>query len=127
MKYQKKSQLVVLASLLLLFSLVFIYSLETENYYIKKKSDISILENINSQVCKMAYDSNSSNLIQRFNDMEIDIENFCLDLEGFCDLNISLKTGMPPAGNFSLLNHTQYNYMINFSLNQIRFQGDLKC
>ncbi|MFW5704554.1 MAG: hypothetical protein ACOCXG_01805 [Nanoarchaeota archaeon] len=121
----KKSQLLVLSGLILILSLVFIYSLETGNNYIRQSGEIYIIDNVISEVCNLGKMSNGTNIDARYQDVVLEIDEYC-DLYGFfCNVSIVKQAGAPT--NLSLLNYTHYDYSVSLKTETTLYRGGFNC
>jgi len=125
LKKTNKGQFLILSASLVLSLLFFIYSIETENSYIIKSTKFYILDNIKYESCNIGKLSNGSYLDQRFLNFSGKVKSYCEDRGFLCELNITKKNGAPT--NLSLLNYTSYNYRINYSVENYKFEGNFTC
>lgn len=114
-----------MSTLLLSVLLLFIYYSGTENFYIVKKGEFNILENIQYETCKIGQFSNGSQIDLRFTNFTSEVFNYCQNLNYYCNLSI-IKNATAPT-NLSLLNYTYYDYSINYSANKFKFNGSFNC
>jgi hypothetical protein len=123
----KKSQLIVLSLFFVISALILIYYTETENFYISKNEGNYILRNIEYESCMVGRLSNGTYLDSRFSNFSESVKNYCSNYNSdyWCILNITKKSGAPT--NLSLLNYTYYNYHINISFNNFKFNGNFTC
>ena len=121
----KKSQMFIISGFFVILGLLFIYSLETENYYIISSSKSSLLSNIIHQTCQIGEISNGSYLDSRFAQFESNIETYCPQIGVSCNLTISKSAGAPT--NLSELDYTYYNYSIDYENWGYSYSGDFNC
>lgn len=120
----KKSQFVIFSGLFLLSSLIFIYSLETQNNYISNFNEFNILHNIEIETCDIGKFSNGSFINSRFSNFTSYVYNYCDSFGYICILNIS-NTDMET--NISILNYNNYSYNIVFNYNGYNYTGNFTC
>jgi hypothetical protein len=125
MEIIKKSQILILSSLILMSFLIFIYYSETENIYIKEKGDLYLLNNIIYETCKVGKLSNGTNLDPRFQNITLEINNYCNSFGNLCILNIVKKATAPT--NDSLLTYNDYDYSINFNWGDYTYSSNFNC
>lgn len=125
MMKNKSGQLFIISGFLVILGLFFIYSLETENYYIISSSKSSLLSNIVHQTCEIGRISNGSYIDSRFSDFETNIENYCPTISASCNLTISKSAGAPT--NLSELDYTYYNYSIAYEYREFSYSGSFNC
>ena len=121
----KSGQFFMISGFLITLGLIFIYSIETENYYIISPSKSSLLSNIEYQVCKVATNSNGSFIDTRFSDIETNIENYCSDISISCDLVIDKSLSAPT--NLSELNYSYYNFSISYQDGGFSLGEEFEC
>jgi uncharacterized membrane protein len=121
----KKGQLFLISSFLLFFSVLFIYSLETENTYITSSSKNGILGNIIYESCQVGIKSNGSYIDLRYSEFTSNVSNYCDNLNYVCSLTIIKKGGAPT--NLSDLNYTHYDYNINYENEGFVYTNDFTC
>ncbi len=127
MMKDNKSQFFIFSVLFFLLLLLFIYSLETQNFYIESKNDFYILDNIKYEICYIAKNSDYINMETRFNQLSLDISSYCLQYSNICNLSIIKKNYMPPFGNITLLNYSQFDYNIYFNWNGLIVEENFIC
>lgn len=125
MNYHKKSQLFILSALLLILLLIFTYSLETDNTYIVKTSKYNLLNNIQYETCMIGKTSQGSNITSRYSSYEINVENYCTNLNHICDLTISNNTVLP--SNTSLIDYTMFDYHIKYEMSNFHYDQNFTC
>jgi len=121
----KKSQLLVLSGLILILSLVFIYSLETGNNYIRQSGEIHIVNNVISEVCNLGKMSNGTNIDVRYQDVVLEIDEYCDLYDFYCNVSIVKKPTAPI--NLSLLNYTHYDYNVSLKTKTTLYDGGFSC
>jgi hypothetical protein len=125
MNSNKKGQLFIIGGFFIMLSLVFIYSLETDNHYIISSSKSSLLSNIIDQTCQVATLSNGSYIDTRFTDLETKTNQYCNSINLNCDLVISKSLGAPI--NLSELDYTYYNYSIYYKNEGFSYNNSFRC
>jgi hypothetical protein len=124
--YKNKSgQIFVLSGFLLILSLVFIYSLETDNSYITDFTDSIIIENIIYETCVIGQNSNGSQFDSRFLSFENHVNLNCQNNYYNCLLNIT-KQGSAPV-NLSLLTITDFDFHLIFENDFINYSNTFIC
>ena len=123
----KKSQLLILSGMLLFLLLIFIYYIETENSYITKSSQDSILNNIIYETCIIGKNSNGSQIDSRYRAFSGNVSQYCNSNNNYCNLIINNNTAIPPLGNWSKLNYTHYDYSIVYSWDGYNTTLDFNC
>lgn len=121
----KRGQLFLLSTFMILLAILFIYSLETENTYIVKSAKTGILNNIIYETCEVGKLSNGSYIDSRYTQLTTDISNYCSGLSNTCTLTIIKQGGAPT--NLSQLNYTHFNYNINYENHGFKYLGDFNC
>ncbi len=121
----KSGQLFLLSAYLILFGLIFIYSLETQNTYKLKSSKSSILNNVIYETCKIGKLSNGSYIDSRYSNFTINVNNYCNGFGNICNLTIT-KIGSAPT-NLSQLNYTHYNYSILYKNHGYDYEKNFTC
>lgn len=121
----KFGQFFILSGFFIMLSLLFIYSLETENYYIENLGESSLLSNIIYETCMVGKYSNGSYLDSRFFDFETRVESYCIESEINCNLSIIKQGGAP--SNLSLLDYSYYNYYINYTNKNFEYNSEFNC
>ncbi len=112
LKNNKKGQFMIFSVFFFVILLLFIYSQETENFYIIKSSKTDIANNIIYETCKIGKMSNGSYIDSRLGNFSQSISNYCLDFNYTCILTIEKSPSAPV--NLSLLNYTYYNFTYNY-------------
>ena len=107
--------------------LLFIYSIETENFYITKFRENTILDNIIYETCIIGYNSNGTQINERYEEFSNNVSNYCQQYENNCILDIINNTPIPPLGNWSKLNYSHYDYHINYNWNGFNTSLDFVC
>ena len=123
----KRSQFFIFSALFYILLFLFIYSLETENSYIVNSDKVNLLDNLVYETCQIGINSNASQIAQRFGNYTNDVRSYCIDFGYNCTLDIQLQAGMPPGGNFSLLNYTMYDYNISYRKSGFNYHGGFTC
>jgi hypothetical protein len=124
--YKNKSgQIFILSGFLLILSLVFIYSLETDNSYITDFTDSIIIENIIYETCILSQNSNGSQFDLRFSILENHINSNCQNNNYNCLLNISRNLSI--ITNLSLLTSTDFNFHLYFENEFINYSNKFIC
>ena len=124
--YKNKSgQIFILSGFLLILSLVFIYSLETDNSYITDFTDSIIIENIIYETCVIGQNSNGSQFDSRFLSYKNHINLNCQNNYYSCLLNIT-KQGSAPA-NLSLLTLADFDFHLTFENDFINYSNTFIC
>ncbi len=124
--YKNKSgQIFILSGFLLILSLVFIYSLETDNSYITDFTDSIIIENIIYETCEIGQNSNGSQFDSRFLSYQNHINLNCQNNYYTCLLNIT-KKGSAPA-NLSLLTVSDFDFHLYFKNQFINYSNLYTC
>jgi hypothetical protein len=121
----KSGQIFVLSGFLLILSLVFIYSLETDNSYITDFTDSSIIENILYETCIIGQNSNGSQFDSRFSTYENHINLNCQNSHYNCLLNITKQSGA--TTNLSLLAVTDFDFHLYFENQFINYSNFYTC
>lgn len=121
----KKSQFLVLSSMILLGLLLFIYSEETQNTYITSSSKLSLLENIKHEVCEVGKRSNGTFIDSRFTNITINISSYCSDFGFVCNVTIDKESEAPV--DLTFLNYTYYNYSIEYVNNGFNSTRRFTC
>ena len=124
-KKNKSGQLFLISAFLLMSSLLFIYSLETENYYIVNFSESIILENILYETCNVGYNSNGSFIESRFTSFQNYVNSDCQNNYYNCDLQITKITSAPT--NLSLLNYGHFNFTLSFDNKNLNYSNKFTC
>lgn len=124
-KKNKRGQLFLLSTFMILFGLLFIYSLETGNTYIVKSAKTGILNNMIYETCQVGKMSNGSYLDSRYSELSSSISTYCTDLGYTCTLSI-VKQGSAPT-NLSNLNYTHYDYSILYDNFDYKYEGSFNC
>jgi len=106
---------------------LFIYSIETENFYITKFSKNTILDNIVYETCIVGKNSNGTQINNRFKMFANNVSDYCNESGNYCDLIIINNTAIPPLGNWSLLNYTHYDYHIDYKWRGLNTSLDFVC
>lgn len=127
MFFYKKSQFFILSGMLLFLLLFIIYSLETENSYISKFSDDTILNNIVYETCVIGKNSNGTQIDGRYSSFSLNVSDYCESMNNYCNLSITPNVVIPPEGNWSLLNYTHYDYHIDYGWNGYNTSFDFNC
>lgn len=125
MKKTKKSQILLISSSLILLSLLFIYSVETENYYITNFEKTNIVTNIELETCQISYNSNGSYLDERYLSFSNFVNSYCQTKPFTCNLTIQKQSSAPT--NLSLLNYTHFNKTFQFQSNTISHSQRIIC
>jgi len=107
--------------------ILFIYSLETDNFYITKFSKNTILDNIIYETCVIGRNSNGTQIDQRLKMFVNNVSNYCGERGSYCELLITNNTPIPPSGNWSLLNYTHYDYHIDYNWKGLNTSLDFVC
>ncbi len=121
----KKGQLFLISSFLLLFAVLFIYSLETENAYIPSSEKNGILRNIVFESCVVGMNSNGTYIDLRYTQFKNNVSNYCSSLNYNCSLTITKQGGAP--SNLSNLNYTHYDYEIYYENGGFVYDGEFNC
>jgi len=120
-----KSQLLILSVLVLLTLLIFSYSQETQNNYIKENSNIDIVENVIFETCNIGKLSNGTYIEQRYSNYSSDINSYCQRFNYSCILNITNTDG---ETNLSILNYNNFSYNLKFnSSNKYLLNKNFTC
>ena len=127
MYFRKKSQFFILSGLFFLSLIIFIYSIETENNYIIESTNYNLLDNILYEACQIGIKSNATNIASRYSIFTAEVLSYCGDFGDVCNLSITLKSDMPPGGNMSLLNYTQYDYFVDYIVGDYNYVGNFSC
>ena len=127
MKKSKKSQFLMLSAFIVMFIFVFIYSLETENYYIANSPESSLLNNIIYETCTLGSNSNGTQIDSRYSNFTIDVSSYCTSRDIICNLTIVNNTQIPPSGNWSQLDYSDYNYTISLASSTYNYTGNFTC
>lgn len=125
LKTNKSGQMFIISAFILLISLFFIYSQETDNYYILSSGESIILENLIYETCQIGYLSNGSYIETRYSLFQNLTNSNCLNSPNNCTLSI-MKIGGAPT-NLSLLNYTHFNYNLSFIGNTINYSNSFTC
>lgn len=125
MRFSKKGQLFLLSSYLILFSIFFIYSLETENTYIVNSAKTGILNNVLYETCKVGKMSNGSYIDSRYSTFVSDVSSYCSNQGYNCTLSIVKQGGAPT--NLSNLNYTYYNYSLYYNNSGFIYSQNFTC
>jgi len=121
----KKSQFMIFSITFFVLLLTFIYSQETENYYILKSSKTTILDNIVHETCQVGKMSNGSYIDSRLGNFSQSLNTYCNDFDFTCNLTV-LKSGSAPA-NLSLLNYTFYNFTLDYKNEGFNHTSNFTC
>jgi hypothetical protein len=121
----KSGQIFVLSGFLLILSLVFIYSLETDNSYIIDFSDSIIIENIIYETCVIGQNSNGSQFDSRFSAYETHVNLNCQNSHYTCLLNITKQS--VATTNLSLLDVTDFDFHLYFENQFINYSNIFTC
>ena len=105
--------------------LVFIYSLETENFYIAETSKITLLDNAVYETCFIGKNSNGTYIENRYLNFSLEFSNYCSDLGYVCNLTIVNNTVIPT--NESLINYTLFDYLIIYEYDGLEFSKNFTC
>ena len=127
LKYQKKGQFLIFSALFLFLLLLFIYSVETDNTYIENSGENKLILNIIEETCLVATLNNGTDLNASLYQFEIDVNDYCSQVKANCTITITNNSIIPPGGNWSDLNHTHYNYDINYSYGGLSFTQTIGC
>ena len=112
----KQSQIIIIAAFLVFSALLFLYSLETQNYYNTNSQKIDIDSTIHLLFCEHITQASGLNLNSSLVEFENSFEQYCNHIDSLtCNVNIIVSTN-PPGGNFSLLNftHLSLNYSTQY-------------
>ena len=123
----KKSQLFILSAVVMILLLIYIYSQETENSYIVKNGQLSLIDNVIHETCQIGYLSNGSYIDQRYSNFTGEVSTYCSSFGYSCSLLITNNTQIPPSGNYSLLNYTHYNYSIDYEYRTLSISKNFTC
>lgn len=124
-KYSKKGQFLIISSLFLILLLIFIYSLETENFYIGETSKISLLDNAIYETCYIGKNSNGTYIENRYLNFSGELSAYCLNMGYVCNLTIVNNTVIP--SNESLINYTLFDYSIVYEYDGLEYLKDFTC
>ena len=126
MKYKnKKSQILIVSGFLLISLLLFTYSIETHNFYIKENRGIDIYKNIIFETCNIGKLSNGTYITQRYSNFSSEVKNYCLEFNYMCILNI---TNSDNETNLSILNYKNFSYSLKFnSSNNYIMEKNFTC
>lgn len=124
---KKKGQFLILSGMFIILLSIFIYSLETDNYYKVNLKDSNVVENIQSQTCNVLKLSNGSQLFNRKDQIIQIVEEYCLQRNIYCSLSIVNNTIIPPLGNFTLLNYTHYNLSLELMNSTKNYNSSFIC
>lgn len=113
--------------MLIFILLLFIYSLETDNFYINKLSKTNILDNIIYETCVIGKNSNGSQIDLRYQQFTGNVSSYCSNMGNTCNLIIINNTPIPPLGNWSNLNYGHYDYSILYSWDGYEIDLDFNC
>ena len=121
----KKSQLLILSTLVLCSLLLFIYSLETQKNYITyfdKKNSVMFFE---KEMCHLVEISNGSNIEERLRNYSLAYESFCKNIFSNCDTEVYIVGSLP--NNVSLINSSYFLLELEISSTQFFFRGNFSC
>jgi hypothetical protein len=121
----KKGQFLILSFLFLFLLLIISYSIETQNNYIEKNNKYFIVNNIITETCIIGKNSNGSNIQSRYLNFTQSIYDYCDEINYNCNLTIINNTLIPT--NISLINHTLFNYYIDFKSNDYLVTKKFNC
>ncbi|NQZ84671.1 MAG: hypothetical protein HRU03_03040 [Nanoarchaeales archaeon] len=121
----KSGQIFILSGFLLILSLVFIYSLETDNSYITDFTNSIIIENIIYETCNIAYNSNGSQFDSRFLSYQNHINLNCLNNNYNCLLTITKQPSAP--ADLSLLSYSDFDFDLYFENKFINYSNTYTC
>lgn len=124
-KKNKSGQIFILSCFLLMLSLVFIYSLETDNSYISDFTNSIIIENIIYETCNIGYQSNGSQYDSRFLFFQNHVNSNCQNSSYNCNISITKQVSAP--SNLSLLNYTDFDFHLYFENNFINYSNLYIC
>lgn len=122
---KKQGQFFVFSMLFLLLLMAFIYSIETDNTYIKKSRISSLATNIIFEACEIGIKSNGTYLESRFNNFSSYVSDYCQSYNYNCSLNIIKKSTAPV--NLSQLNYSHFNYSIIYVNNGYNYASNFTC
>lgn len=123
----KKGQFMIFSVFFLFLLLVFIYSLETVNTYKFENGDLLYIHDIEEKICPILNSRNGTILNDTIPTVENSINSYCNSYEVGCIFTIENITSIPPLGNWSYLNISQFemNYVINNS--HIIYNSTFRC
>ena len=87
----KKSQFLILSITLFFILFSFIYFVESNNIYINEFREVSILNNIEKEICFVYDNTNVSDINQRMIILNNDINSFCLEIGYNCNISSNLN------------------------------------
>ncbi len=127
LKFNNKSQIIVLACAFLFLIFLYIYSLETMNSYINMPPKTTILQVVADEVCYLAYRSSGEDLDLRLKMVNSSLLEYCNSEGLLCSFDIIPYGEVPPLGNWSLLNYSYYNFSLFVSDSTFNFTREFKC
>lgn len=121
----KKSQLLILSTLYLAMFLVFIYSLETDNYYITHFEEYSIVENLKFETCYVVTSTNGTYLENKLLEFNQGVASYCSSFGLNCNFTATNITPIP--SNESLINYSLYSYSLEVTTPQSSSFSQFTC
>lgn len=125
LKNNRSGQLFIISSFLLILSLVFIYSQETQNSYIVHFTDSIIIEDIIYESCEIGYTSNGTFIESRFSSFENYINLDCQNNFYNCQLTITKQIAAPT--NLSLLDFTHFDFELSYDSQNVNYSNQYIC
>lgn len=123
----KKAQFLVLSMTYLVLLLFLIYYVETENTYIVFSGENHIEKNIILETCEIGYRSNGTQIGPRYENFSNSLLEACYKKGVHCNISIVNNTAIPPEGNYSLLNHTHYDYQVYINSSRLEINKSFTC
>ncbi len=121
----KKSQLVIISMIFIVFALLFIYSAGIINVFKEEYRKDYLVENIKYETCQVARISNGSFIDTRLQEFSSNVFNYCLNKGCYCNLTV-YKSATAPT-NLSLLNYSYYEFGLNYSCMGTVYDQRFKC
>ena len=123
----KKGQFLILSVLLLITAMTIIYSMEVTNSYKPTTSERMVEGSIEWEVCRFMEGVNGSVIDYLGENIEEGVEVYC-DVNGVnCGMDIINITEVPYEGNWSLHNHTHYEFVLSYESSIVNNERKFVC
>lgn len=127
MRQSKKGQFLIFSTLILLILLIFIYSIETDNSYIKNSAKNHILQNVVHETCMVARGLSGTELNASLYLFSSDVSSYCSEFGVTCNLTVVNNTAIPPSGDWDLLDYTHYDLSLVYNNSNLEFSQTILC
>lgn len=127
MNFKKKGQFMIFSALFLFLLLYFIYSLETVNPYKFENGDFIHIQGYQDEICFPLTQRNGSTLNTSIQVIENSIDSYCVYTGDECFFDIYNITSIPPSGNWSLLNISQFRIRFDINRSDLQLSNDFAC